>query len=54
MPFFSIAGFHGASTDICLPQSAADWLSHILDLCNLVLSAALSALSHEGATRFQN
>lgn len=50
----SVVGFHGASTNICPPQSAADWLFHILGLCNLVLSLALSALSHEAATRFQN
>lgn len=54
MPYTSVAGFHGASTNICLPQSAADCLFRILALCNLVLSAAQSALSHEGATRFQN
>lgn len=53
MSYPSVAGFHSASTDISLPQSAADQLFHVLFLCDLVLSAALSPLSHEGAARFQ-
>lgn len=53
MPYFSVAGFHSTSTGICLPWSAADQLFHILFLCNLVLSAELSPLSHEGATILQ-
>lgn len=51
MPYSSVAGFHSASIDICLPWSAADQPFHILVLCSLLKSAALSPFSHARATR---